>query len=64
MEELYVRLSVADRDDDEIFCENVVQSDEVSSPEDSDDAVGMFSVCVPPVDEKPNPPLFDVVAKV
>lgn len=57
-------MSVADSDDDEIFCENVVQSVEVRSPEDSDDAVGMFNVCTLPADVIPNPPLFDVVANV
>ncbi len=55
---------VADRDDDEIFCENVVQSVEVRSPEDSELAVGIFSVCTLPADVIPNPPLFDVVANV
>jgi hypothetical protein len=64
VEELYVRLFVAERDDDEIFCENVVQSDDESSPRDSDDDVGMFSVCTEPADVKPKPPLVDVVAKV
>ncbi len=55
---------VADSDDDEIFCENVVQSDDESSPEDSELDVGMFSVCTLPADVNPNPPLVDVVANV
>ncbi len=43
---------------------NVVQSDDESSPRDEALAVGMFRVCVDPVDEKPKPPFEDVVANV
>ena len=42
----------------------VVQSLEVSNPSDNAEAVGMFSVWTEPEEEKPNPPLVDVVAKV
>ena len=62
--ELYVRLFVAESDVDEILLLNTVQSDEESRPREREDAVGMFSVCVEPVDVKPNPPLVDVVANV
>ena len=55
---------VAERDVDDILLLNTVQSDDERRPSDSDDAVGMFSVCVEPVDENPNPPFVDVVANV
>ena len=48
----------------EILLLNVVQSDAERRPRESDDAVGMFSVCTPFADEKPKPPLTDVVANV
>ena len=43
---------------------NVVQSLDVKSPSDNDEAVGMFRVWTEPEEEKPKPPLVEVVAKV
>ena len=61
---MYVRLFVAERDVDDILLLNTVQSDDERRPRDSEDAVGMFSVCVLPADVKPNPPFVDDVANV
>jgi len=61
---LYVRLFVAESDVEDILLLNTVQSDDESRPRDSEDDVGMFSVCVDPVDVNPNPPFVDDVANV
>ena len=53
---------VADSEVELILLLNIVQSADDSNPCDREEAVGMFNVCVEPDDEKPNPPLFDVVA--
>mgnify|MGYP007062775107 CR=1 FL=1 len=42
----------------------VDQSVDERSPREEAEAVGMFSVWVVAEDEKPKPPLFEVVAKV
>ncbi len=57
-------MSVAESDVEDILLLNTVQSDDESRPSDSEDAVGMFSVCVDPVDVNPNPPFVEEVANV
>ena len=57
-------MSVAESDVDEILLLNTVQSDDDRSPSDSEEDVGMFSVCTLPVDVKPKPPFEDDVANV
>ena len=41
-----------------------VQSVDERRPSDETEAVGIFNVCVEPLDVNPNPPLSDDVAKV